>query len=124
MMVLDNSKCKKCNTVCNAIRFQQGFENWTSGSDYINKCIKNIQLSAHYDAKGALEWIPYSRLYNIKYTKDKFSEVYRARWIDGHIDEWDNSNKNWRRKGHDMFVILKSLNNSDENITSEFINKV
>ena len=49
--------------------------------------------------------------------------MYRAKWIDGCIYEWDNENKNWERYGSNEFVALKSLNNS-KNVTLEFMNEV
>jgi hypothetical protein len=55
--------------------------------------------------------------------------MYRANWIDGHIEQlwyqnsWDNNNQNWSRENPNMPVILKILNNSIS-ITLEFINKV
>jgi hypothetical protein len=56
--------CEECNkesTVinwrnsCNAKHFRQNFKNWTSGNNFIDKFIQDIQLSA----KIVLEWIPY-----------------------------------------------------------------
>ena len=41
----------------------------------------------------------------------------------GLMDSWDNNNQDWVRYRPDMFVALKSLNNS-ENVTLEFINEV
>jgi hypothetical protein len=123
MLVLKN-KCKKCNVVCSAIYFQQDFDNWTSGNDNIDKLIQDTQLLAHYDASKALEWISYDRFYNIEYIeKGGFGKVYKANWIDGCIDKWDNKNQNWKRYDENMFVALKSLNDS-KNITSEFMNEV
>jgi hypothetical protein len=116
-----SNKCKKCNYTCNAIHFQQSFGSWTSGNDDIDTFIQDTQLSAHNDAKVALEWIPYNRFSNIKYI-EKIG-IYRANWIDGYIYEWDNDNQNWKRNKKNMVVILKSLNNT-KNITSEFKNKV
>jgi hypothetical protein len=117
------NKCKKCKRICCAIHFQQNFKNWTSGNKSINKFIQNTQLSAHDDAKEALEWISYDRLYYIKYiAKNEFGEVYRANLIDGYTNYWDDKNQNWKREGHNMFVNLKSLNTL-ENIL-EFANKV
>ncbi|GES97203.1 kinase-like domain-containing protein [Rhizophagus clarus] len=126
MMIL-NYKCEKCNYICNAIRFRQNFKNWTSGNDDVDKLIQDTQLSAHGNSeifKKALEWIPYNRFYNIKYiTKGGFGKVYRANWIDGYIDKWDDYNKNWKRDNRNMFVALKSLGNS-KNITFEFMNEI
>jgi hypothetical protein len=120
MLVL-NRKCKKCNYICNAIYFQQQFINWTSGNNDIDKFIQDSQLSAHKDVSNVLEWIPYNRFYNVKcITK---AGMYRANWIDGYIDKWNNCNQSWNRRGYNMFVILKSLNDSDNPIL-EFMNEV
>ncbi|GBB96580.1 hypothetical protein RclHR1_02790003 [Rhizophagus clarus] len=116
--------CKKCNYMCNAVYFRQNFDNWTSGNNIIDKFIQNTQLSAHNTTHKALEWIPYNRFHNIKYiAKGGFGEVYKANWIDGRINEWDNENKIWRRYDEDILVALKSLNHS-KNITLEFMNEM
>uniref|UniRef100_U9TFH1 Protein kinase domain-containing protein n=1 Tax=Rhizophagus irregularis (strain DAOM 181602 / DAOM 197198 / MUCL 43194) TaxID=747089 RepID=U9TFH1_RHIID len=124
-MVVINDKCKKCNRVCNSIYFQRNFKNWTSGNNDIDKFIQISQLSAHDDIKRALEWIPYDRLYDVKYiAKGGFGKIYRAKWIDGYIvGKWDNHDQNWKRKDQNMVVALKSLNNS-KNVTFEFMNEV
>jgi hypothetical protein len=122
-MVVFNIKCEECNT-CNSIYFQYNFFNWTSGNNDIDKFIQSTQLSAHKKVADALEWIPYNRFYDIKYiSEDKFNKMYRANWIDGCINKWDNDNQNWKRKKPYMFVILKILNNPTS-ITPKFINKV
>jgi hypothetical protein len=125
MMVLGyNEKCKLCNSMCYTIFFQQNFKNWTSGNNDINKFIQDTQLSVHDDAKKALEWIPYDRLYNIKYiAKGGFGKVYKANWIDGYVTDWDNEHQNRKRYNENMLVALKSLDNS-ERVTLEFINEV
>ena len=70
------------------------------------------------------EWIPYDRFYDIEYiAKGGFGKVYRAIWIDGYIQNWDNKNQNWKRYNSNMSVALKSLNNS-KNVTLEFLNEV
>jgi hypothetical protein len=119
MMVL-NEKCKRCNSVCNATIFQRNLNNWTSGDKNIDQFIRETQLSAHNDKMKALEWIPYERLCGIKYVAE--NDVYRAEWVDGCIDKWDDETQNWKRY-QNMFVLLKTLNNSN-NITSEFMNEV
>ncbi|GET50515.1 kinase-like domain-containing protein [Rhizophagus irregularis DAOM 181602=DAOM 197198] len=120
MMVL-NTKCRKCECICNIIHLQRNFVNWTSGNDDIDKFIQFTQLSAHKNTHNVLEWIPFDKFYGIKYIKKM--EVYRANWINGYIDEWNNINQNWRRVNQNMIVILKNFNNL-ENITLEFMNKV
>src|SRR5579864_5428983 len=98
--------CKECNQEytyfgwcksCNAKRFQQNFKNWTSGNDDIDKFIQHTQLSANNNYK-VLEWIPYDKFYNVEYiAKGGFGKVYRAKWIDGDIGNWDIDKKNWKR---------------------------
>uniref|UniRef100_U9UR58 Uncharacterized protein n=1 Tax=Rhizophagus irregularis (strain DAOM 181602 / DAOM 197198 / MUCL 43194) TaxID=747089 RepID=U9UR58_RHIID len=119
MMVLDD-KCKKCNYICHSIHFQQNFNNWTSGNDDIDKFIQDIQLSAHNNVKEVLEWIPYNKFYNIKYIAD---DRYQANWIEGNIIIWNSKNKNWIRKGQNMILVLKKLDNIKD-ITLEFMNEI
>ncbi|GBB97826.1 hypothetical protein RclHR1_03080015 [Rhizophagus clarus] len=119
MMVLNNNICKKCNYVCNAMHFQQNFENWTSGNKDIDKFIQDTQLSAHHNAKIALEWIPYDRLI----AKEESGKMYSANWIDGNISFWDHINQNWKRINHNMIVILKNLNYL-KNILMEFTDEI
>src|SRR5438067_4861556 len=91
-----NTDYEWCNQ-CNAKRFQQDFPNWTSGNNYIDNFIQEIQLNAQ-NRYEVLEWIPYNRLTNIKYlAKGGFSTVYKARRLDGYIDGWDYDNKQWIR---------------------------
>ncbi|CAB4433024.1 unnamed protein product [Rhizophagus irregularis] len=127
-----SNRCKECDqkntgyqwcNSCNAKHFQQNFKNWTSDNDDIDKFIQDIQLSVNGYHK-LLEWIPYDRLHDIEYiAKGGFGMVYKAKWSDGYIHSWNNKNKNWKRLGSNMFVALKSLNNS-ENITLDFINEI
>ncbi|GBC32515.2 kinase-like domain-containing protein [Rhizophagus irregularis DAOM 181602=DAOM 197198] len=124
--------CKKCNQknaefiwckTCNAKRFQQNFENWTSGNNDIDKFIQNTQLLASKSEK-VLEWIPYDRFYDIEYiAKGGFGKIYKAIWTDGFITNWDNEKQNWKRICQDKDVALKSLNNS-KNVTVEFLNEI
>jgi hypothetical protein len=113
MVVLNDVYCTKY--AFKALYFQRNFKNWTSNNNDIDKFIQNTQLSAHDDEKITLEWIPYDRFYNIKYiAKDRFGKIYRASWIDGCIDRWDDENQNWKRKDQNMYVTLKNLNDSDD----------
>jgi hypothetical protein len=124
--------CKECEQPiaelnwcheCNARHFQQNFNNWTSGNDNIDKLIQNTQLSAVWNNK-LLEWIPFDRFTDIEYIdKGGFCNVYKAKWIDGRIQNWDIKNQNWNRSHQNEFVALKSLNNS-ENVTFEYIKEV
>ncbi|GBC40436.2 kinase-like domain-containing protein [Rhizophagus irregularis DAOM 181602=DAOM 197198] len=89
-----------------------------------------MQLSVHDNVNEALEWIPYNKLYDIKYiTKDELGKVYRAIWIDGNIGEnyymfcsW-SVNNNWIRRNPNMFVKLRSLT-SPNDLTFELANKI
>src|SRR4051812_15735241 len=92
---------KSCDCICkcNAKRFKQDFRNWTSGNKHIDNFIQDTQLSDHqiYGCR-ALEWILHDRLYDIKcITEDSYDNMYKARWIDGYINRWDNINQNWKR---------------------------
>jgi hypothetical protein len=120
MVVLDANKCEKCENTCNVIHYQQNCKNWTSGNNNVDKFIQGTQLLDCYTSK-ALEWIPYNRLYNIKYVIE--SKEYRANWIDGCVNKWDECDQNWKRNESNMFVILKILNTS-ANLTFKFINNV
>uniref|UniRef100_U9TB42 Uncharacterized protein n=1 Tax=Rhizophagus irregularis (strain DAOM 181602 / DAOM 197198 / MUCL 43194) TaxID=747089 RepID=U9TB42_RHIID len=101
--------CMKCNKICFEKRFKQKFKNWTSGNNDIDKFIQNTQHND--DAEKVLEWIPYDKFNNIKcIEKDK---VYKANWIDGCINKWDDKDQNWERKHQNMVVIIKSLNISN-----------
>ncbi|CAB4416234.1 unnamed protein product [Rhizophagus irregularis] len=122
-------ECKQINTgnnwckTCNSKRFQQNFDNWTSGNDDIDKFIQNTQLSAE-NCFQKLEWIPYDRFINPKYISEGgFGKVYRATWKDGYISHWDTRKNQWGRSNVNKFVALKSLNNS-QNITLEFVNEI
>ena len=94
-MVVLNEKCNKCNYICNVMHFQQNFDNWTSGNNDIDKYVQNSQLSAHNNRNKALEWISYDKFYDIKYiSESEFGKVYKANWIDGYIDQWNNEDQN------------------------------
>ncbi|CAB4438005.1 unnamed protein product [Rhizophagus irregularis] len=123
-MIVLNKICDECKCACNAIHFQQYFKSWTSGNDYVDKFIQKTQLSAHttYEARNALEWIPYDRFYDIKYiAKGGFGKVYGANLADGSINKWDY--QDWERNNEHKFVALKHLNNS-QNISLDFVNEI
>ena len=107
---------------CNSKHFQQDFNKWTSGNKEIDEFIQNFQLNATcYEA--VLEWIPYEKFENIEYlAKGGFGTVHKAKWIDGCIKYWSISKNNWKRSSL-RYVVLKSLNNS-QNITTDFLQEV
>ena len=141
---INESWCRNCNSK----RFQRNFKKWTSGNKLIDNFIQDVQLKAekHYDV---IEWIPYNRIRNIQYlAKGGFSTIYKAIWLDGHIEEWDRKKRRWVRFSPELdcedyeiakqgnvksplkkyekngrCVVLKSLNNSS-NIREDFLNEV
>ncbi|GBB89528.1 hypothetical protein RclHR1_16230001 [Rhizophagus clarus] len=58
----DKNWCQECSSK----RFRQKFGNWTSGNEYIDNLIRDSQLKPRNTNK-VLEWIPYTKLRNIKY---------------------------------------------------------
>ncbi|GET02647.1 kinase-like domain-containing protein [Rhizophagus clarus] len=113
MVVLNINKCEKCKIECNAMYFQHNFNIWTSGNNDIDKLIQSTQLSDHttHDIFDALVWIPYNKLYNKNILESNFNKMYSVKWYDRCIYKWDDNDQNWKRKGQNVFVALKSLNN-------------
>ncbi|RGB29902.1 hypothetical protein C1646_306305 [Rhizophagus diaphanus] len=116
------AECKQINSgknwchTCDSNKFQQNFNNWTTGSDDVDKFIQNNQLSArsHYQL---LEWIPYDRFSEIVYiAKGGFGKIYRAYWKDGYISHWDATKHQWRRNSPNKYVAFKILDRS-QNLT-------
>ena len=129
-------ECKQPNTgsyysykwcqSCNAKRFQQNFQNWTSGNHNIDEFIQKTQLKARNNYE-VMEWVEYNRFENVEYlAKGGFGTTYKAIWNDGCIESWDSENNQWKRykenqEGHP--VALKCLHNSQD-ITAEFLREV
>jgi hypothetical protein len=85
--------CKECYSK----KFQQNFNNWTSGNKDIDKFIQESQLNAR-NRFELLEWIPYNQLRQIDYLTDgESSTVYEAIWLDGWIMQWDYEKQDWKR---------------------------
>jgi len=122
-------ECKQPNTSysswcqsCNGKRFQQNFQNWTSGNHDIDELIQRTQLDAKNHEK-IIEWIEYDRFENIEYlAKGGFGTTYKATWKDGYIGDLDSENNQWKRNGESE-VALKCLHNSQD-ITDEFLREV
>jgi hypothetical protein len=80
-----------------------------------NSIYQNIQ-----NIKISMEWIPYSRITNIKkIAKGGFGIIYQATWLDGSIDERDYG----RYRNPNELVILKRFINSKD-IDKYFLNEV
>ena len=111
---------------CNGKRFQQNFQNWTSGNHDIDELIQGTQLKAKWYWE-ILEWIEYNRFKNIEYlARGGFGTTYRATWKDGYIKYWDSENNQWNRHKYNKVshpVALKCLDNSQD-ITDEFLREV
>ncbi|RHZ58640.1 hypothetical protein Glove_372g123 [Diversispora epigaea] len=85
-----------CCKPCNSKRFQNDFNNWTSGNDKIDKFIQDAQLNAN----------------NVKQIgKGGFGTIHYAKWIDGFIGEWDIENQQWGRWSNEIEVALKIFDN-------------
>jgi hypothetical protein len=107
---------------CNAKRFKENFENWTSENKNIDDLIQHSQLnSVHY--LKCFEWIPFEKFQNVTYiTRGGFGKIYSAIWPEGYILNWDIEEQKWIRDTN-YKVALKSLNNSSE-ISTDFLNEV
>ena len=107
-------------------RFQQNFQNWTSGNNNIDEFIQKTQLKAR-NMDEVIEWVEYEGFENVEYlAKGGFGTTYKAIWKDGFIAYWDSENNQWSRdklnkEGHP--VALKCLHNSQD-ITAEFLREV
>ncbi|EXX70978.1 Ste20p [Rhizophagus irregularis DAOM 197198w] len=90
---------------------KENFSNWTSGNNDIDNLIQQCQIKALIP-NLIVEWIPYNNLQNIEYlTKGGCSEIYTAVWIDGPYYEWDSKEKQLKRDGRWVNVVLKKLEN-------------
>ncbi|RGB40444.1 kinase-like domain-containing protein, partial [Rhizophagus diaphanus] len=107
---------------CNAKRFKENFKNWTSGNKNIDEFIQQSQLNSLFCTKS-LEWIPFEKFEDVTYlTRGGFSKIYSAYWSEGNIVRWDIENQEWIRTSRK--VALKSLNNSSNNISNDFLNEI
>ncbi|WNE40000.1 MAG: Serine/threonine-protein kinase PknD [Mycoplasmataceae bacterium] len=116
-------------SLCMSHHFKEGFSEWTSRNNEIDKFIQKSQLKASRQS-DILEWIPYEQLSKIKYiTEGGFGELYRARWDAGQIINWDNYGGKWKRLkdcggeysenfGYSGDVALKVVKNSKNSQTS------
>ncbi|RGB30364.1 kinase-like domain-containing protein [Rhizophagus diaphanus] len=108
---------------CNAKRFKENFKNWTSGNKNIDELIQQSQLNAFFCSK-CLEWIPFETFKNVTYlTRGGFSKIYSADWPEGNIGGWNIKNQKWIRTSLKK-VALKSLINSSNNISNDFLNEI
>ena len=116
---------------CDVKRLREQFPNWTSGSKEIDAIIQKSQEAANYYV-DCWEWIEPSQFKDIKHLADGgFSSVYTATWIDGYRIIDDDDGYEIRTRIPNTVVVLKvanvldwSGNNSNNNVTAEFLNEV
>src|SRR5256885_1631241 len=124
-------ECDKCQTTrysnkycerCISLHLQSLFKTWTSGNKIIDDFIHQCQLLSSLP-KHILEWIPFDQFVNIKkLTEGGFSSIYTAIWTKGCLSDYDENKKEFIRFGY-QYVVLKSLNNSN-NPGKAFFNEV
>jgi hypothetical protein len=108
---------------CNAKRFKENFNNWTSGNKGIDELIQHAQLNAT-NFGNCLEWVLFEKFQDVTYiTRGGFGKIYLAKWPEGSISCWDIENQKWMRYSNKE-VALKSLDNSADDINDDFLNEV
>ncbi|CAG8523579.1 6057_t:CDS:2, partial [Gigaspora rosea] len=110
-----------CTDTCNAERFRQDFNRWTSGNLAIDEFIREAQLSAT-SPWDAIEFIPYTRLKKITHVANGgYGTIYKAIWIDGYICKWDSEIGGWFKKKlqiQNWSYIYDKIPNNDSTIDS------
>ena len=122
------NECSQPNTgplwcqSCNSKHFQHEFNKWTSGNKEVDKFIQKFQLDATCSPE-VLEWIPYENFSDIEYiAKGGFGTVYKAKWIDGYIYQWNISQNKWGRH-RNQDIVLQCLNDS-QGLTTDFLQEI
>ncbi|CAB5352324.1 unnamed protein product [Rhizophagus irregularis] len=130
IMVIRDKYCEKCGVKyanidfkwCKLCHLNENFNNWTSGSERIDKFIKYMQSKIDDYYGLVFEWIPYDQFSDIKEIgKGGFSTVYSAIWKDGPF-EYDKDENRHKRTANKK-IALKCLNNS-QNISNKFLNEI
>ncbi|RHZ64750.1 hypothetical protein Glove_320g151 [Diversispora epigaea] len=126
--------CPECNQTytyiglrwckpCNLKHFQNNFDKWTSGNNTMDKLIQDAQLNVDTIFE-VIEWIPYERFKDIKdIAKGGFGTIYKAKWIDGRIREWDIEKQQWKRWGQ-LNLALKKFDNNFVSLNEGFFNEI
>ncbi|CAB5297974.1 unnamed protein product [Rhizophagus irregularis] len=132
IMVIGNIYCEKCSKIltyiydpwcksCELDYLKKNSINWTSGNKKIDEFIQEMQLKINNKYDTIFEWIPYNQFNKIEEIgKGGFATVYSAIWKDGPL----SYNEKFRRKKGNRKFALKSLLNSSQNITDEFLNEI
>ena len=113
-------ECKKCNSTrysdryceeCISQHLQSLFSTWTSGNEIIDNFIQKCQTISSLPTY-ILEWIPFEQFYDVtKLTEGGFSSIYSATWTRGSINDYNENKKEFIYLGN-LYIVLKSLNNS------------
>ncbi|EXX61396.1 Mkk2p [Rhizophagus irregularis DAOM 197198w] len=132
--ILDDSiKCENCGEIytnlfcdwckpCQINNLKKNFANWTSENEQIDDRIQEMQLNINTWYDIITEWIPYNKFNDIKKINENgFATLYSAIWENGRL-HYDTFKKGYKRN-HNENVILKCLNNSQNNI-NDFLNEV
>ncbi|EXX70195.1 Mkk2p [Rhizophagus irregularis DAOM 197198w] len=132
IIVLDDRYCKNCGKIgeiytnekiqwCKPCQINNLNQNLTSGNEKIDNFIQEMQLKIEKYHSKIVEWIPYNQFSNIKIiTKDDFTTLYSAIWIDGPLYFGMCS---CIRVMPNKKVVLKCLSYNSQNITDEFLSE-
>ncbi|PKC59868.1 hypothetical protein RhiirA1_468827 [Rhizophagus irregularis] len=130
LIVFQDVDCEKCNEKYTNMSYKwckscqiNDLLNWISGNEKIDNFIQKMQMEINDPFDVVIEWIPYNQFNDIKeVSKNKFSTVYSAKWIDGPL-YWGIiwNNKKYIRESNKE-VALKCSHNL-QNI-DEFLSKV
>ncbi|GBC02945.1 hypothetical protein RclHR1_00490031 [Rhizophagus clarus] len=97
------------------------FGTWTSGSETIDKFIRDCQSKSALPLH-IIEWIPFDQFEDLTYLTDGgFAKIYTAKWKRGAILDWNESKQKFVYQGSHK-VVLKSLNDSNKP-TKEFFDE-
>ncbi|CAG8768112.1 7927_t:CDS:2 [Gigaspora margarita] len=101
--------CQPCNTK----RFRLEFDKWSTGNNNLDRLIQKSHIKSK-KVFELLEWIPYSSLKDItRIAQGGFSTVYSAVLVDGPMQRFDLSKRQWSRAGVSR-VIFKEFHNSKD----------
>ncbi|KAG9303170.1 hypothetical protein G9A89_001786 [Geosiphon pyriformis] len=104
---------------CMRMLLRNGFEEWNSGSQVINRFIQKCQMGKPFP-KFIVEWIPFEDFIGVTYkTRGGFGEVFTAIWNRGRIVGWDMQHGTFKRQPN-VPVVMKSVFNS-RNPSEDFI---
>ncbi|GBC02879.1 hypothetical protein RclHR1_04880004 [Rhizophagus clarus] len=93
-----------------------------SGNKVIDDFIK-YTLTNYCKKEGGMEFVPYDRFKDVEFIAEGgFSKIYKAIWIDGPINNWNEDDQKHNTYGT-MTVALKELDKS-ENINSKELNEL